>query len=1528
MRRKKLHRGLKVEWLERRELMAGDLSPHQNHIASPDVNRDFSITALDALMVINSLNLEGARQLSSEFDPSTGAPLMDVSGDMHLTAQDALMVINALNLGEGVGETVQFKYEFFRTDGVTSLDPNPNDAVEEYQVGLGESFILRTSVRDLRPLPDTVFAAYHDIEYRNQDGAAAERIQLQWGEYQLLRIESTTVRGAGTGTFTLQFGSGATAETTPPISPVFTASGAIDRDPTAAAIQAAVGNLNFVGGASNVRVESIRRQDASDRTFFHFGISFINGRARQNVPDPTILNSTLVNNTSNPSQIDIRGKANPDVSTDDEVFLVGLNFNMNEPNGTAQTPRYSNGPEGSLKNPSAGLFEMDEVGGFSTITNSVGIDDPGRYFRVFEALFRANSAGTILFSGNAPDGRPNGQDILLLGENVPVPAANVLFPQSIPLRVVQNLQANNITFPATGTLLEDSGDTAIPVTVAFNRGTSFSLTAVTQPANGTVSFVANSQSVTFRPAPDFFGTTTFDYTVTNNLGDTSTATITVNVTGVNDAPTVVDNTWEVDEDPAAPLVLTPAQVFSPGPLEDAQTLTVTVAPIAGQTNGSVSNAGNQISYAPDANFSGTALFTVTATDSGSPALSTTTTVTVTVREINDAPIPFSGTLTTAEDTPLVLIGTGAASDILSQSRPGPATESSQTLTLVTIQNPSASGGTVSTAGGITTYTPAANFFGTDTITFEIRDNGTPNLSATGTITINVTPVNDAPDAVDDSGTGRFIAPGLINQAASLDVMRNDSPGPGETNDTIRIVAVGTPTQGGTVEIGPNGRTVTYTPPATRVNFEDTFTYTIEDQAGLRDQATATVFVIPPTLPFAVDDPVTVDEDSTGTTVDVLQNDLGNSNATKRLLRFTQPSNGVVTLVDNGTPGDLSDDQLRYVPNANVFAGDSFTYTMIDSAAGSAESTATVAITFNEINDAPSAIDRTVAGTEDTAQTIAGSTLVAGLSKGPLEDAQVLTVTAAIPLDNTGTVTVVNGDVRFTPNAEFNGVFRFTYTVQDNGTTRGQPAPLTATATVTVNVAGVNDAPIAGNDTASTAEDTETTIGFTTLTANDRPGPEAATDEAGQTLTVSLPKTMSERGGQLTLGAAGVVYKPPANFSGSDTFTYAVTDNGTPPESGLATVTINVTAVNDPPSPGALSRVAFRNLSRTYDLAPDIALIAPGPDNEAGQTVRLNRVFGAVNGAVLLNADGTVTFTPTANFTGAASFQYEVIDNGQTNGQNDPKTAVSTVNVEVRPFVPSDVSGTVWIDDNYDGIVGTTELRLGGVTVILTGRNIGETQDIKPITYTTLADGSYRFRDLPPGTYTVKLAALSLLIDGADHAGELGDKDSLANQFTIQIDPPGDVRASGYNFAMIGIEPRYANYIENLASSFYGQYPNLRQQGFYAALDAAGKPIWSVKMGGFDEGSFGNTVFGEVVLTDDGSQAIVTRVNANQVVETAMVPRGRVVKMKDAAGNTLVRVLASSSDLTWTPVSIAGPAAKSRFHLDSVEAVFAQEGWRT
>jgi Bacterial Ig domain/Dockerin type I domain/SdrD B-like domain len=874
------------------------------------------------------------------------------------------------------------------------------------------------------------------------------------------------------------------------------------------------------------------------------------------------------------------------------------------------------------------------------------------------------------------------------------------------------------------------------------------------------------------------------------------------------------------------------------------------------------------------------------------------------------PVAVNDTATTLEDTAIILAGAGSTlSPALTANDTFTAGRTISVTSLGTI-----AGVTQGTVNGLT-YTPKANFSGQDFITYTITDS--PNgLTSTATVTINVTEVNDPPVAVADN------PPSVPSDTTSdIIVLANDSTG-GEAQ-TLTIVSVGPTSKGGSVSI--SGSLISYTPAA---GFEgtETFPYTISDGLATAS-ATVTVTVEPATTPFARRDTATMAEVSAGGSgsvkIDVLFNDKINTGTDVKatLISFAQPANGTVTLDDNGTAADTTDDQLVYVPNFEFNGTDTFTYVMNDTVGTGANSTGTVVVTVTDVNDVPIAGNDSATGTEDVAVTIAISTLLANDSPGLGETtSQTMTVTAGTSA--VGNVAVVGTNVVFTPNAAVNGLRTFTYIVTDSGS----PA-LSATGTVTVDIAAVNDAPIAGADSRSTNEDTQLVITADSLLTNDTPGRLEATDEVTQTLSITAVNKPASTTGSVSLANGNITFVPFLNFNGTETFTYTVLDSAGASSTGTVTVTVN--PINDEPMAGTDSVVAFKGVALEIPVADLLSNDSAGPTNESGQALSIVGVSGAVNGTVSLNnSTGIITFTPAAGYSGPASFQYTVNDNGPTGGTND-NSGSGLVNVTVRDFVPTKISGKVWVDDTHDGVIDAAERKLGGVEVILTGNALGI--PITSRTYITLADGSYYFDNLAPGEYVVQFATPAYFSSangenapgGTDVPGVLGDADSVDNQFTINVAQPGGGDGSNYNFALAGLETRYIGLFGSLlASSFMGNAANIRR-GIEATLAGDNSSIWMSKLEGFDD-----MVAGEVVLNAAGNRLQLTMVDENESIHTAtLMPSQFRVVTDSATGNRLVRIFGDASSFNFQQTSLAAPpVVPFDGYLEAIDEIFKQEGW--
>lgn len=1532
-----LSRMLRLESLERRELMAADFAPFHNYLASTDVDGDFKISPLDALMVINQINTIGSGSLAGRQAPTTRVGLVDADGDNALSPLDALLVINSINRGEGVGELAEIKYEFYAlNDNGTlgaNLDPNPNDFVYEANVSTGQKFVIRTLMADLRGNPSGIFSAYHDLNFTNRDGTSGEKIQLQWSEYNSLKLRQSDPNGTIGGSFRLAYGSEITSlipiATTSPRPGVTIPS----KSGTADNIRTALEGLPGIG-AGNV-VVNVNEIDPDPG--FNFDIFFRNAKARTDIPNASIAENNLTATL---------GVINPTITFQDAPSpsqTVVARAAMNYKPITTQFPLYVNGPNGVLDESSVatGKRTVKNLGSFSNSSAPIPSASASNFFGIVDTAFRAGASGTVDLAATVSQLPPPGSQ----GENLGIALYNatgvyltssqVILPTAV-INIQDRLTAVNDVF----TINEDAPVNSYNVVAndVDRFGTSRGIISVTQPTEGgTVSFdgVGTAQTIRFTPAANYNGPVTFTYTIRNNINDVATGTVTMNITAVNDAPIVINTAFSVTEDPASPLLIAPTDVFSPGPAnESAQVITLSiVTPPPANQGTAVINASGILEFTPAANFVGTVIMVVRGTDNGTPAQSTNATLTVTVSAVNDAPVIVQTTFSVAEDsaTPLVILPTQIFA-------PGPANESAQTVTLSLVSTPEPSQGVATIlANGSLQFVPALNFFGPVSFVVRGTDNGTPALSTDATLTINVTPVNDGPIAVDDTGSSaRFNVIGLTGTPTPLDVMRNDSAGPNESSiDTIRIRSVTTTTLGATVTLNADRTRVIYTPPTTAVNQTDFFSYTIEDNAGLTSTARTEVFILPPTFPFAVDDQFSTSEKTVDTSypINVTANDFVNEGFVSQLLSIVQqpqPGKGTATVVGTDTPNDPSDDRVVYTAPAHVNGGPILVvYQMTDSKPGSVPVNATLTIQISEVNDPPAPFGKNVAVNEDTTLDIDGQAFTSDISRGPFEDSQTLTITGVQLLTaGSGTVSLVNGSIRFVPSANFNGVAEVLYTVRDNGTTAGVLDPKTASATLTISVSAVNDAPITVAKTLPTPptvylEGNTTTIPIADVIAGDRPGPD---NESAQSVSLVeiVGSLTTAKGGTIVRQGSNLIYTPPQFYNslvdGQDSFVYSIVDNGTPALSATGTVNLYISEVNNPPVADDLSRDAFAGVNTVIDLTAALDAMNKGAPNESGQKLKITDLIlpATYPGTLTLNPNGTsITYFAPLGTNESFTFQYRVEDNGTTAGNPDPLADVGNFTIKVLPFQPSSIKGLIYVDDNFNGVydnnpAGAVELPVGGVEVTLSYADPSNPANTIRMVEMTDSDGSYDFELLPPGTYTVSYVNPASMIESG----------SAIRSQTFTINPPG-----GQNlvrqFPVLGINPSYGSAIEYFASSLYLKDATLRSRGMYAMVNSnSGYSEWTSRKDGFE-----GDRFHEVVLSADGTRALLTAVRGNgQVFTAVLVEKKQFLKIPAGTGLQYVRILASSSDLVWNPVDINNPQLSAPGYLDAVDNYFTQEGW--
>ncbi|MEJ8566784.1 Ig-like domain-containing protein [Elongatibacter sediminis] len=793
-------------------------------------------------------------------------------------------------------------------------------------------------------------------------------------------------------------------------------------------------------------------------------------------------------------------------------------------------------------------------------------------------------------------------------------------------------------------------DTALPIVLTGSDidGDSLTFMVLTQPSNGALS--GTPPNVDYTPNANFNGGDSFTFKASDTSSDSNPATVTITVDPVNDPPVANSQSVSALEDTPKPITLTGSDI-------DGDPLTFAVA--TSPANGTLTGTPPNLTYTPDPDYTGPDSFTFTANDG--TVDSTAALVTITVNPANDPPTANSDLVVTDEDIakPVTLTGSDPDGDPL-------------TFSIAT--NPS--NGTLSGTPPSVTYTPDADFNGADSFTFVANDGTIDSSPAAVDITVN--PINDPPVANPQSVSTPEDTPTGITLTAS-DV---------EGNPLTYSIGTG-PAHGGLTGTPPN---LTYTPDAD-YNGPDSFTFRANDGGADSNFATVSITV------SADNDPPVADPQSLNTDEDTaLPITLTGSDLDGDPLSFaivTQPSSGVLS----GTPPNIT-----YTPNLNFSGADSFTFKANDGTEDSPA--ATVGITVNQVNDAPVANSQSVSTPEDTARAITlsgsdvdGDPLTFSVDTGPANgslsgtapnltytpdadyngpdsftfvtndgtvDSTPATVTItvgavndpptanaqsvntdediALPITLTGSdldgdplsfaiVTqpssgVLSGtppNITYTPNLNFSGADSFTFKANDG--TEDSPA-----ATVGITVNQVNDAPVANSQSVSTPEDTARAI---TLSGS---------DVDGDPLTFSVDTGPAN--GSLSGTAPNLTYTPDADYNGPDSFTF-VTNDGTV-DSTPATVTLTVSAANDPPAANAQA------ISTPEDTARALTLSGSDPDGDPlSFAIESNPSNGNLSGT-----PPNVTYTPNANFNGGDSFTFSAND-----GTLDSTPATVTITVD-------------------------------------------------------------------------------------------------------------------------------------------------------------------------------------------------------------------------------------------------------------------------
>jgi CshA-type fibril repeat protein len=828
------------------------------------------------------------------------------------------------------------------------------------------------------------------------------------------------------------------------------------------------------------------------------------------------------------------------------------------------------------------------------------------------------------------------------------------------------------------------------VTVGYSQGV---LTATLALTAGVHNFqlqyadVENPQNVNLSYSGLDTGGSTINVNNDKHWGSavrTETETINVTINPVIDPPIATPISRSGSED-------NPVSVNLAGTDADGTVSTVTVTALPPATQGILylvdgttpvaantpltptAAAGLIFKPAPDFNGAVTVPFTVTDNEG---SVSAPANANITITPVNDPPIAVSGSTNTLEDTdaPVNLTGTdidGTVSTVTVTALP-PAT---QGILTKADGSPVVAGVplTPTEAAGLI-FNPAPNFNGIVTIPFTVVDNNGAT-SAPGSFVIDVKEVDDEPIANPDTVNGSEDTPVPVKLTGT------DVEGPIKavtvttlppTSQGILTKANGTPVLAG-VPLSPAEATGLVFTPA--LNFSGTvvISFTVTDSVGQVSSPPAdlTINIVEVNDPPIASPISSSGNEDTPIPINLAGTDIDGTVNAVTVTTLPPATQGILYLPDGKTPViagvplspvDAAGLVFKPAPNFNGTVAIPFTVTDND---GAVSAPANANITVAPVNDPPVAVSGSVNTLEDTDApvdligtdvdgTINTVTVTAlpNLAQGILYLADGVTPVVAgtplIPAEAAGLI--------FRPAPNTTGIVGIEFTVSDNN---GATSTL---GNFVIDVANVDDDPVATPTTVTGTEDTPVPV---KLTGTDIEGPIAsvtvtALPPASQGILAKADGSPVVAGVPLTPAeAAGLVFNPAPNFSGTVAIPFTVTDSSGQVSSSPADLTINIAEVNDPPianddgpiatkpntpaqgnvltgSGGATADVDAEGnpLSVTQFTIPSVGTFT------AGSTATIPSV-----GTLVINKDGSFTFTPGTGYDGSVPTTTYTITDG-------------------------------------------------------------------------------------------------------------------------------------------------------------------------------------------------------------------------------------------------------------------------------------------
>ena len=670
------------------------------------------------------------------------------------------------------------------------------------------------------------------------------------------------------------------------------------------------------------------------------------------------------------------------------------------------------------------------------------------------------------------------------------------------------------------------------------------------------------------------------------------------------------------------------------------------------------DASGNLSFTPASDAYGVAVVTITITDDGGTVNGgdnvSSQTFIITVNPVNDKPVAVADNFSANEDTAVSY--NVAANDTDNDGTIDPSTVDLNPGTAGIDQSVTKPEGTWTVNNtGVITFTPALNYNGTASITYSIKDNGGATSDA-GTITINITPVNDAVVI----GNDNFVT----NEDTSLtvNITNNDTDVDGTVDAATVDLDASVPgiqhtitNATGTWTVDNSGN-LSFTP---KQDFNGTasISYTVADNTGavsLPGNITVMVNAVNDN-PVAIADNVSTSEDISVTfnptlndsdvdgTLDLTALDL--NPATAGIQHTVTTSEGVWTADNAGN--------VTFVPKTNFNGLATVSYTVKDNSGGNSNAVL-VSVTVTPVNDQPILVEKKLLVTQ-------GRGATDNLLTGAIDpDGTPLSINVA-PISGPlhGTITIKpDGTYIYIADPVYAGSDEVVVEICDNGL----PLPaLCSQLTLQITIVA-NQAPVVSTKYPGTLEDAA--LSGTLIGAPD-------IDPEGLPLKVNTTPIDGPSHGSIVIQADGkFTYTPEENYHGKDTVKVTVCDSNPVPACSNMDVIFTISPVNDAPVLVDVSISGERNAETTGN-------VIAGDSDPDGTPLLVNTtpVTPPAHGTIVIDASGNFVYTPDRNFVGEDRVVIEVCDSG------DPLPAICATTT-LTIVITDPLAGIVFVPEGF------------------------------------------------------------------------------------------------------------------------------------------------------------------------------------------------------------------------------------------------------